>query len=147
MDSSSRHLWQRSNIRIVIICVLIFASLYLIDTVVLPLARGDGLASYTGVQRQVAERALDSERHLLLGMSERFGILYHIDSVRPTSSKEVELYCKPHEGSQLSVDPQSMYYYTVTLSSQELFSFRRTTKVYDGCYFLTLGDKPGGARQ
>jgi hypothetical protein len=100
-----------------------------------PILRGDGTASLVGAKKDIAEKAINFERHnSSISPMPSFLRQAHVDEVRPIRSDEKAKYCSDPE--RTSDDPSNPYYYVVTLRLQWLFGLDKPRIVTEyGCDF------------
>lgn len=108
---------------------------WLLLTVVVPLAMGDGVNNFTGTEKGVAEAFSDYSYGTVTteDLTPEFMIRFHIDDVHPTTPEEIAQYC--HDPNLVTNDPTKYTYYTVVSSVRRLGNFGAYQTVSPGCQF------------
>lgn len=103
-----------------------------IITIVYPLVLGDGLSSYSGTKRTIAEKILKLQ-YLTFTPSPApsFVQQVHIDDVRSVTQTEISKYCT--DPSYITSDPKNYRYYTVVTTERHLLALGSRTALYIGC--------------
>ena len=114
------------------LCILALILVWAIITIAYPLFLGDGLSSYSGAKRTIAERILKLQ-HLTFTSSPApdFVQQVHIDNVRPVTQTEISKYCT--DPSYVTNDPNNYRYYTVVTTERHLLALGSRTARYIGC--------------
>lgn len=109
--------------------------LWVIITVIIPLARGNGIDKYSGTQKQLAETIVDLTR-LYNGPQgtsfvpdSMFNV--RVDEIYPVTKEEITEFCK--DATYITENPDDPHFYTVVITEQYLLSLSAKQTTYVGC--------------
>lgn len=109
--------------------------LWVVITAIIPLIAGDGVNDYSGVEKNLAKRIVDSTQQSNgpAGPSLMPDFMYHIhvDEIRPVTKEEITEFCK--DPNYIFDDSTDFHYYSATVTEGYLLSLAKKTTHYIGC--------------
>jgi len=109
--------------------------LWVVITVIVPLAKGNGIDEYSGTQKRLAETIVDLTR-LYNGPQgasfvpdSMFNV--RVDEIRPVTKEEITEFCK--DPTYITENPVDPHFYTVVITEQYLLSLSEKKTTYVGC--------------
>lgn len=109
--------------------------LWVVITAIAPLITGNGVSNYSGVEKDLAKRIVDSTQQsngpASPSLMPDFMYRIHVDEIRPVTKEEITEFCK--DPSYIFDDFTDFHYYSATVTEGYLLSLAKKTTHYIGC--------------